>query len=188
MPEANLVSHRAIAADPKLLPQLERLTIALSESEYHAATILGFDPDANLSAGQLAADHHEPRDRLLAGDAMSLRGWIMLARACSEGIDQHDDRARLEAFLADRASDAEATLEPAIGARVRIRSRPRVGGDRYAGREGVIVKTHFAGFYVKLDMTSRERSQKTELVDTAYLEVLAPSAAAQSHRYGGSDD
>jgi hypothetical protein len=42
----------------------------------------------------------------------------------------------------------------------------------------VIVKTHFAGFYVKLDMTPRERSQKTELVDTANLEVLAPPAAA----------
>lgn len=56
--------------------------------------------------------------------------------------------------------------------------RQRIGGDRYAGREGVIVKTQFAGFYVKLDMTPRERSQKTELVDTAYLEVLAPPAAA----------
>ena len=39
------------------------------------------------------------------------------------------------------------------------------------------MKTHFAGFYVKLDMTPRERSQKTELVEAAYLEVLAPASA-----------
>jgi len=166
MPETNLVT------------QLEHLTVALSESEYHAATILTFDPEAYLAPGQLSADHHDPRDRLLAGDAMSLRGWIMLARACSEGGGRHDDRTHLAIFLAERTMAAEATLEPEIGARVRIRRRPRVGGDRYASREGVIVRPHFAGFYVKLDMTPRERSQKTELVETAYLEVLAQPATA----------
>ena len=31
---------------------------------------------------------------------------------------------------------------------------------------------------VKLDMTARERSQKTELVETDYLEVLAQPATA----------
>ncbi|MDF0543820.1 hypothetical protein PX699_15820 [Sphingobium sp. H39-3-25] len=161
-----------------LITQLGHLTVALSESEYHAATILAFDPEAYVSPGQFSADHHEPRDRLLAGDAMSLRGWTMLARACSEGMVQHDDRTLLEIFLAERATLAETILEPEIGARVRLRRRPRVGGDRYAGREGVIVKTHFAGFYVKLDMTPRERSQKTELVETGYLEVLAEAATA----------
>lgn len=166
MPETNLVT------------QLEHLTVMLSESEYHAATILAFDPEAYLAPGQLSAHHHDPRDRLLAGDAMSLRGWIMLARACSEGGGRHDDRARLEIFLAERTMAAETILEPEIGARVRLRRRPRVGGDRYAGREGVIVKTHFAGFYVKLDMTPRERSQETELVETGYLEVLAEAATA----------
>lgn len=67
-------------------------------------------------------------------------------------------------------------LPAEIGARVRIRPRPRVGKDRYANREGIIVRPHFAGFYVRLDMTPRERSQKTELVETGYLEVLASPA------------
>ena len=66
--------------------------------------------------------------------------------------------------------------QPNIGARVRIRPRQRIGGDRYANREGVIVRKHFAGFYVRLDRTPRERSQKTELVEVADLEVLAPPA------------
>ena len=69
-----------------------------------------------------------------------------------------------------------APLEPSIGARVRILERPRVGVDRFRNREGTIVRTHFAGFYVRLDMTSRERTQKTELVETSHLEVLAPPA------------
>lgn len=70
--------------------------------------------------------------------------------------------------------DRLSTKEVGIGARVRIRRRQRIGGDRYADREGVIIRTHFAGFYVRLDMTPRERTQKTELVETAFLEVLAP--------------
>ncbi len=72
------------------------------------------------------------------------------------------------------ATDAAANrpLSPAPGARVRIRERTRIGGDRFKGREGFIVRTHFAGFYVRLDMTARERTQKTELVETGYLEVL----------------
>ncbi|BAI98999.1 hypothetical protein Sj15T_09960 [Sphingobium sp. TA15] len=64
-------------------------------------------------------------------------------------------------------------LEPCLSARVRILERPRVGGDRFRNREGVIVKAHFAGFYVKLDRTSREKTDKTELVETGFLEVLA---------------
>jgi len=75
-----------------------------------------------------------------------------------------------------RTSDSSAVPAPCIGARVRIRRRQRIGGDRYANREGIIVRSHFAGFYVRLDMTARERTQKTELVETAFLEVLAPSA------------
>ncbi len=75
-----------------------------------------------------------------------------------------------------------APLEPRIGVRVRILERPRVGVDRFRNREGTIVRTHFAGFYVKLDMTSRERTQKTELVEVRYLEVLAPPAPASAER------
>lgn len=108
---------------------------------------------------------------------MSQRTWGILARACMPACARLDDTARLALFLAERSTPIDAAHEPAIGDRVRVRARPRVGGDRYAGREGVIVKTHFAGFYVKLDMTRRERSQKTELVETAYLEVLAPPSA-----------
>lgn len=73
-------------------------------------------------------------------------------------------------------------LEPEIGARVRILERPRVGGDRFRHREGTIVRPHFAGFYVKLDMTVRERTQKTELVEARYLEVLALPAHAHTDR------
>lgn len=36
---------------------------------------------------------------------------------------------------------------PTLGARVRIRDRKLVGGDRFAGRVGTVVKKHFAGFY-----------------------------------------
>ena len=44
------------------------------------------------------------------------------------------------------------------------------------------MRPHFAGFYVRLDMTPRERSQKTELVETGYLEVLAsPTRPDLSH-------
>ena len=75
-----------------------------------------------------------------------------------------------------------APLEPRIGARVRILERPRVDVDRFRNREGTIVRAHFAGFYVKLDMTSRERTQKTELVETRYLEVLALPAPAPAER------
>jgi len=176
MPETSVISCLP-TADADLVRQLPDLTIALGESEYHAATILAFDPDAHVCAGQLAGQD-EPRDRLLAGDAMSSRAWTMLARACTPQPTRLDDRACLALFLADRATRPEPVLEHRIGSRVRIRPRQRVGGDRYGGREGVIVKTHFAGFYVKLDMTRRERSQKTELVETAYLEVLAPPLAA----------
>lgn len=41
----------------------------------------------------------------------------------------------------------------------------------------MIAKKHFAGFYVKFDISLRERGQKTELVKTAYLEILTPASA-----------
>lgn len=177
MSELSVFSGLPATANADLVRQIDQLTVALGESEYHAATILAFDPDAHIAAGQLAG-HDEPYDRRLAGDAVSLRSWAMLARACCADGDRLDDAACLARFLAARTTPAEPVLEHRIGSRVRIRPRTCVGGDRYAGREGVIVKTHFAGFYVKLDMSRRERSQKTELVETAYLEVLAPPLAA----------
>lgn len=131
-----------------LIGQLDQLTLALTQAEHHAATILAFDPDAQVAIGHLATDHGEPRDHLVSGCAMDLRAWRMLARACSGDADRQDDMTRLALFLAERRQAAEPLAAPTleIGARVRLRTRPRVGGDRYAGREGVIVKTHFAGF------------------------------------------
>ncbi|WP_337847816.1 hypothetical protein [Sphingomonas sp.] len=177
MPDTVTIA-RVPTTDTDLIARLNRLTVALTDTEYQAATILAFDPDACMAAGQLDAGHSEPRDRQLAGNAMSLRAWRVLARACGPESDRLDDTARLALFLADRSTSTEAVPEPTIGARVRIRARQRIGGDRYAGREGVVVRTHFAGFYVKLDMTPRERSQKTELVETVHLEVLVPAADA----------
>lgn len=83
--------------------------------------------------------------------------------------------------------DRLSTVEPCIGARVRIRRRRRIGGDCYAGREGVVIRTHFAGFYVRLDMTPRERTQKTELVETAYLDVLTPADCMHDDDDQGDD-
>ena len=145
----------------------------MTQSEYEAATILAFDPEAQVLPGQLASEQSAPLDCQLPGHALSVRDWKHLARASHPATSPIDDMSRLAAFLGERSRMDAAEL--GIGARVRIRARPRVGGDRYAGREGLIVKRHFAGFYVKLDMSARERSQKTELVETAYLELSSPS-------------
>ncbi|MDE8650570.1 hypothetical protein [Novosphingobium album (ex Liu et al. 2023)] len=169
---------RPSSVDRDLAGRIDHLAVALTETEYHAAAILAFDPDAQMPAGHLVAGQDEARDRQLAGAVMGLREWRLLARACSPDVGRLDDMVCLAMFLAERSRPADVVLEPEIGARVRIRARQRIGGDRFAGREGVIVKTHFAGFYVKLDISPRERSQKTELVETAFLEVLAPTEAA----------
>jgi hypothetical protein len=48
-----------------------------------------------------------------------------------------------------------------------------IGGDRFKGREGVVVRENsIDGFYVDLDMTPRERVKKVELVMPRHLEVL----------------
>lgn len=123
---------------------------------------------------QLVADHAK-RGNLLAREAESATEVRSSTKAtglfestnCNDCGGESDDVAR------------SAPLAPAIGARVRILERPRVGSDRFRNRERTIVRTHFAGFYVKLDMTSRERTQKTELVETRYLEVLPPPVPAE---------
>ncbi|MBV2149902.1 hypothetical protein KRZ98_16785 [Sphingobium sp. AS12] len=66
-----------------------------------------------------------------------------------------------------------APLPPVIGARARILERPRIGGDRFKGREGEIVRQSAFGFYLRLDMTPRERVQKVELVEAPFLDVLS---------------
>lgn len=179
MSEAAVIAPIPFTVDLDLVRQLDQMTLALTEPEHHAATILAFDPDAQVSTGHLATGPGEPRDHLVPGGALNLRAWSLLARACSCDTDRHDDMTRLALFLAERRAEPERAVAKslAVGMRVRLRARPRVGGDRYADREGVIVKTHFAGFYVKLDMSARERTQKTELVETAYLDLL-PSPAS----------
>jgi hypothetical protein len=92
---------------------------------------------------------------------------------CDDCESESDDLCRWVAI--DPAELPQSEL--VIGAWVRILERPRVGRDRYRGREGIIVKAHFAGFYVKLNKSLREKIQKTELVETQYLEVLAVPVA-----------
>ncbi|RIA46213.1 hypothetical protein DFR49_0746 [Hephaestia caeni] len=71
------------------------------------------------------------------------------------------------------AVDPEAELPVMIGARVRIRDRRLIGGDRFKDREGIVVRENsLEGFYVNLDMTPRERVKKVELVMPRHLEVL----------------
>lgn len=71
------------------------------------------------------------------------------------------------------ASEPNAELPVIIGARVRIRDRCFIGGDRFKGREGIVVRENGVdGFYVRLDMTPRERVQKVELVTPRHLKVL----------------
>ena len=54
-----------------------------------------------------------------------------------------------------------------VGARVRIGQIAQVGAVPFAshsGRVGTVTETHFAGVYVRLDPTPRERTVKTVLV------------------------
>lgn len=54
-----------------------------------------------------------------------------------------------------------------VGERVRIGQIAQVGAVPFAshsGRVGTVTKTHFAGVYVRLDPTPRERTIKTVLV------------------------
>lgn len=157
-------------------------TIMLTDAEREVAAILAFDPDATIPPGALHAYADEPQIHPYPEAMMTAAAWRKLARACADPAQSADDAA-LVRFLAERRARSAASPADRIGARVRIARRPRTGGDRYAGREGVIVKTHFAGFYVKLDMTPRERTQKTELVETEYLEFLAaPARPSLPHR------
>lgn len=71
------------------------------------------------------------------------------------------------------AAVSGAELPVMIGARVRIRDRRLIGGDRLKGREGVVVRENsIDGFYIQLDLKPRERVQKIELVMPRHLEVL----------------
>ena len=95
---------RPSANEGDLVSRLPLLTLAVSQTEYHAATILAFDPEAFVPAGQLAAAD-EPRDHRLGGDAMALPAWRVLARACSADPCGLVGDAALTRFLAERSVD-----------------------------------------------------------------------------------
>jgi len=152
-------------------------TFLLTDAEHEVATILAFDPDASIPAGTLHPVRDDPRTNAFAGSAMSPDAWRKLAKAASCPRTAADDRTLIATFLAGCTSVADIDPAQVINARVRVRPRPRAGVDRYANRVGEVVRPHFAGFYVRLDMTPRERTQKVELVETEHLELLSLARA-----------
>lgn len=66
-------------------------------------------------------------------------------------------------------------VAPVPGSRVRITTRPRIGGDPHAGRAGAVVRANHVsgGLYVRLDPLARERIEKIELVALEHLEVAS---------------
>lgn len=102
MAENATIAHDRLEHGRCLISHLPTLTVALSETEYHAATILAFDPEASIPGGALA----EPDpffERRLSGSHLSYRGWVLLARACAGDWPREDDSTCLAAFLAERA-------------------------------------------------------------------------------------
>ena len=89
------------------------------------------------------------------------------------------DESTCQACGADGAEIVELIpVAPPVGARVRIATRPRIGGDRFAGRTRTTVRVNSVcgGLYVRLDPRPRERVDKVELVDLAFLDVPTPEA------------
>jgi hypothetical protein len=135
MPETSVISRLPAAGDADLVRQLPHLTIALGENEFHAATILAFDPDAHISAGQLAG-HDEDRDRLLAGEAMALapgrcspapaarsrtgwmtrRAWHSSLPSVQYRLNQSSSTGSDRASVSGRASASAGTAMPAARA------------------------------------------------------------------------
>lgn len=98
--------------DPRdqLIGRIHDLTIALCEAEYDVANILAFDPEATIQPSSLVEHAESPRPYLLAGGAMGLAAWFVLARACVPNPGLLDSPACLARFLADRAQDVEHIL------------------------------------------------------------------------------
>lgn len=102
MAENATIAHDHLERGRRLISRLQTIVVALSETEYHAATILAFDPEASIAAGALA----EPTpslERQLSGARLTYREWVLLARAWL----RVDDPTCLAAFLADRATLSE---------------------------------------------------------------------------------
>ncbi len=76
-------------------------SVALSPDEYDVATILAFDPDADIAPGAFSRSDPGGRSCLLPRDAMADRSWRKLARACSADHSADGDTI-LRTFLAAR--------------------------------------------------------------------------------------
>ncbi|RIA46413.1 hypothetical protein DFR49_0954 [Hephaestia caeni] len=106
MAENATIVHDRLERGRCLISRLPTIIVALSEAEYHVATILAFDPEASIPAGALV----EPTpvfERRLSGSHLSYRGWMLLARACAPDLPREGDSSCLAAFLVDRVMASE---------------------------------------------------------------------------------
>mgnify|MGYP003575147225 CR=1 FL=1 len=95
------VSPRPCAEPPADIP----FSVALSPDEYDVATILAFDPDADIAPGAFSRSGPGGRSCRLPRDAMPDRSWRKLARACSADHSADGDTI-LRTFLAARRASA----------------------------------------------------------------------------------
>ena len=109
MAENATITRDDIERGRDLISRLPTIVVALSETEYDAATIIAFDPEASIAAGALAGPP-KPLERRLFGNSLSYRGWILLARACARDLPRQRNRGRRDRnrFLAERAMAFES--------------------------------------------------------------------------------
>lgn len=93
---------------PAVPEHLAASVIALTAAEYEAATILAFDPEANISPAVLQSANACEDDAIygLADSHFDNATWRRLARACVNGADRYDDAQCLAIFLAERSAPA----------------------------------------------------------------------------------
>lgn len=100
----HLPQHAALAASE----HLAACVIALTAAEYEAATILAFDPEANIFPAALQSAHTCEDGALygLAASQFDDATWRRLARACVRDADRYDDAQCLTVFFAERSAPA----------------------------------------------------------------------------------
>lgn len=98
----HLPQHTALAVPEHLAASV----IALTAAEYEAATILAFDPEANVSPAALQSAHASEDDAIygLAASHFDDATWRRLARAFVSDADRYDDAQCLAVFLAERSA------------------------------------------------------------------------------------
>lgn len=99
--ERHGAAPRPCAEPPADIP----FSVALSPDEYDVATILAFDPDADIAPGAFSRGDPGRRSCRLPRDAMPDRSWRKLARACSADHSPDGDTI-LRTFLAARRASA----------------------------------------------------------------------------------